>query len=136
RPRSARRSIHRRIRGSFRANRLVESGAPRGLFGFPHDQCDAGRQTLPALELAGELLAPGGRQRIEARLAASLGLPGLRLDPTLVLESMERWIERALRDLQRVPAHLLNTLGDRPAMLGFERDRLEDQEVEGSLNEV
>ena len=37
---------------------------------------------------------------------------------------------------QRVAAHLLDALRDRPAMLGLERNGLEDEEIESSLNEV
>ena len=62
--------------------------------------------------------------------------PGLRLQPSLLLEAMERRVQRALADLQDFAADLLNALGDGPAVRRLERDGLEDQQVERALNEV
>ena len=77
---------------------------------------------------------PAARQRVELRLAAGIVMTGLRLQPALLLEAMERRVERALRDLQHLAAHLLDALGDRPAVLGLERDGLENQQIERALN--
>ena len=49
---------------------------------------------------------------------------------------MERRVERALGDLQRVARDLANPLGDGPAVQRPERERLEDQEIERALREV
>ena len=49
---------------------------------------------------------------------------------------MKRRVERALRDLQHVAAHLLDPLGDRPPVLRLERHGLENQQIERALNEV
>src|SRR5204862_44885 len=99
-------------------------------------QSDGVRETFPAFELARELPSARGRERIELRLAARVGDSLLRPDPSLLLEAMQSRIERALRDLQGVPAHLLDALPDRPAVLRFERQRLEDQQIERALNQV
>jgi hypothetical protein len=39
-------------------------------------------------------------------------------------------------DLEHVSRDLLNALGNRPAVLGLERNRLENQKIEGSLHEI
>src|ERR1039458_5106778 len=43
-------------------------------------------------------------------------------------EELQRGIQRALGDLEHVFAHLLDALGDGPAVLRFERDGAENQE--------
>src|SRR5579864_3457065 len=48
---------------------------------------------------------------------------------------MQRGIEGALLDLQHVFGDLLDPLGDGPAVLGFEGDGFEDEEVEGALRQ-
>jgi hypothetical protein len=53
-----------------------------------------------------------------------------------VLQPVEGGIERPLLDAQDVVRHLLDATRDRPAVLRFELQRLEDEEVERSLNEV
>jgi hypothetical protein len=53
-----------------------------------------------------------------------------------VFEPVEGGIERSLLDAQDVVRHLLDATRDRPAVLRFELQRLEDEEVERSLNEV
>src|SRR5215469_3621400 len=46
---------------------------------------------------------------------------------------MQRGIKRSLRDAQRVARHLLNALGNGPAVLRLEGQNLEDQQVERPL---
>jgi hypothetical protein len=53
-----------------------------------------------------------------------------------VFEPVEGGIERSLLDAQDVVRHLLDATRNRPAVLRFELQRLEDEEVERSLNEV
>ena len=59
-----------------------------------------------------------------------------RFQPSLLLEAMQRRVQRALADLENFAADLLNAFGDGPAVCGLERDGLEDQQVERALNEV
>lgn len=49
---------------------------------------------------------------------------------------MQCGIERALLNLQGLARDLLDALRDRPPMFGFKRYSLEDQEVEGALDEI
>jgi hypothetical protein len=44
-------------------------------------------------------------------------------------QSSMRWIERALLDAQHVARNLLDALGYGPAMPGFERQCLQDEQV-------
>ena len=60
----------------------------------------------------------------------------MRLDPGLLLEAVKGRVKRALLHLQRFFRDLLDALRDRPAVLGLEGERLEDQQVESALYEV
>jgi hypothetical protein len=53
-----------------------------------------------------------------------------------MFEPGEGRIEGSLLDLQHVARHLPDAARDRPAVLRFELQRLEDQEIERALNEV
>ena len=53
-----------------------------------------------------------------------------------MLETMQRRIQSALVHLENVVGDLADSLGDGPAVHGTERDSLEDQEVNGALDEV
>jgi hypothetical protein len=53
-----------------------------------------------------------------------------------MFEPGERRIEGSLLDVQNVARHLPDAPRDRPAVLWLELQRLEDQEIERSLNEV
>src|SRR5215469_18433348 len=55
---------------------------------------------------------------------------------SLLLESMQRWIERSLIDLQHLPGHLPDPLRNGPAVDRLERNRLQDQKVHCSLHQV
>jgi tetratricopeptide (TPR) repeat protein len=82
------------------------------------------------------MLATGGGKRIELGRAAAVAFSPSRLDPALALEAIEGRIERSLLNLQHVSGYLLNAFGDGPSMLGLKRDGLEDQQVEGALQEI
>jgi hypothetical protein len=67
--------------------------------------------------------------------------PGVRELPLggqqpLVLEPVQRGVERALRDLDDVAGNLLEALGDRVAVERPQRDDLEDKEIERALREI
>jgi hypothetical protein len=49
---------------------------------------------------------------------------------------VERWVEGALVDLEHATRHLLDALTDAPAVHRLEGHGLEDEEVEGSLQDV
>ena len=76
---------------------------------------------------------------IEFLVVAGLVLPGrlpFALDVALFLEAVEGGLERALSDFQRVARELLDALADAPAMHRGEREGFQDEEVEGSLEDI
>jgi len=54
----------------------------------------------------------------------------------LLFEPMECGIERPLRNLQGILADLLDPLRNRPPVLRFEGDGLQDQEIQRSLDQI
>src|SRR5262245_62169397 len=104
--------------------------------GFLEDEADAAREALPRGFLLSKTLLTGLRQSIEARAPIVLGRAPVSGDPALFLEPLQRRIERTLLHLQDLVRELSNPLRDRPAMQRFERDRLEDEKVDGALDQV
>ena len=104
--------------------------------GFADHEVDGGGEAVPVGSFFFELGTAGGCERVELGLAAGFAFGPLGLDPTLLLEAMQSGVERALLHLEDFAGKLLNPLGDGPSVEGFEKERFEDQEVEGSLNEV
>src|SRR5713101_1953690 len=56
--------------------------------------------------------------------------------PATSLISMERGIQGSLPDPEGVPRHLLNAVGDSPAMQGRQRQRLENEQVQRALEDI
>src|SRR3954451_17264593 len=99
-------------------------------------QVDRARQPVPVGELGVEAAAARFGQRVELHLAAVVRLAPLGLDPALLLEPVERRVQRALLHLQLFLRDLLDALADGPAMFWLERHHLEDQQVERALHEI
>src|SRR5262249_37328947 len=59
-----------------------------------------------------------------------------RREQTPVFQPMQRGIEGALRDLQRVAGNLLESLGDAITVNRTERDNLEDQKIQRALRQI
>ena len=78
----------------------------------------------------------GPGERVELCHAAGFRGPPFGRDPALLLEAVQRRVKRALLDLKSLPGDLLDALCDRPTVLGFERDGLQNQQIERSLNEI
>src|SRR4249920_2838863 len=93
-------------------------------------------ECAPRAGLRLELLATAARQRIELGFPVVLRGAPLGLDRALALEAMQRRIERSLLHAQRILRDLLDAIGDGPAVLRLERERLEDQEIERSLRQI
>jgi len=109
---------------------------PTAGLGAFDNQVDGRRKASPALLFLIELAAAIGGEAIELGLAACVAFGPGGGDPALLLEAMESGIEGALLDLEDFVGELLYALGDGPAVLGLERDGLEDQQVESALDEV
>src|SRR5262245_50150053 len=94
------------------------------------------REALPGFQLALELPSPLARQRVELRVAPEIGRLPLGANPALLLEAMERGIERALADRQRVAGEQLNALGDPPAVQRLARDGFQDEQIQRALEQI
>src|SRR5262245_52101922 len=133
--RASKRRLYRRSRIRSRTTAGHRSRSMSRL-GQPHHEGDGDREPCPALGFTIQVPAPRARQRIELRPAVVLRRPPLRFDPPLLLQLVQRGIERAVAHLQHIVRDLLQPLADRPAVQRFERQDLEDQQVQGPLNQV
>jgi len=77
----------------------------------------------------------GRSQSVIARALSFIGeVPGSR-DPAFRFQSVESRIKRAGFDLKHLFGTLADVLGDRMTMRGSARERAEDEDVQGSLEE-
>ena len=83
-----------------------------------------------------ELLLAVPGQGVELRGTPELGVAPLGFDPALILESMERWVQRPLTDGKRLAGKNLDALGDGPSVESVARDGLENQEIQSPLEQV
>jgi len=97
---------------------------------------DGLRESIPVRLFGGELFASDGGEFVELGLAAVVGGSPFGVEPAAFFEAMEGWIERALLDLEDLLGDLANAVGDAIAMDRAEGDDLEDEHVEGALEEV
>src|SRR5919106_1369051 len=95
-----------------------------------HHAADGACHALPFPRFDRELAAAGSREVVILGAAAQLRDLPLGLDPALVLETMEGRIKRSLIDLQDVLGHLLDALGDGPAVQGILLQGAQDQQIE------
>jgi len=102
----------------------------------PKNERHRGGQLRPHRLFALKLLPAGSGELVVLRSTIVVRRSPTGLHPTAALEAMQRWIERALRNLKRFTRDLLNALGDRPAVLRAERKCLQDQQVERALWQV
>src|SRR4030095_8012308 len=93
------------------------------------------RHAVPVARFFLQLFAPGGREPVKARPALVLGLAPLARDEALVLEAIQRRIERALLDAEALLRDLLDAEQDAVAVERAERNGLEDQHVERPLQQ-
>jgi hypothetical protein len=97
---------------------------------------DRGCEPLPQCGFLLELFLPGPGEGVVLGATVLLGHAPLRLDPRLILEALQRRVERALLNQQNVVRQLADAARDRPAVQRLERERFENQEVERALDEV
>src|SRR5688500_10800336 len=89
----------------------------------------------PCRRLGAEMTAPGGRERVEACAAVILGHAPLRLDVLASLEPMQRLIEGAVIDADGSAGLLGEPARDGEAVHRAPAQRLENEEIEGSLEQ-
>src|SRR5881396_1746804 len=110
-----------------------ESPGVRSASGGFQYQIDGSRKALPIGGLFDELLAPGRSQLVELGLAVVLRSAPLRTDPSLLLQTIERRIKRALLHSQSLFGHLADQHRDSEPVHRAELKRLEDKHIECSL---
>ena len=110
----------------------LETNESRGL----QDSSDSRGKTLPVLGLLPELLLSLGREAIVFCPAVVVGHAPLSLNPILLLEAVERRIERSLIDLKHILRNMLDTLRDTPAVHRTESQGLQNQEIQGPLQQI
>src|SRR5215472_558491 len=106
-----------------------------GLHAIDH-QIDGVGKPFPAFFLLFQPCPACGGERVELGRTAGLTLTPFGANPALLLQPVQGGIKRSLLHLQHLVRNLLDALGDRPAMLGFERERLQDQQVQSSLYQI
>jgi hypothetical protein len=106
------------------------------LAGGGEDEFDGLGEAIPGGFFLGELAAAFGGEAVEAGFAAVFRVAPFGGEPAALFEAMERWIERALLDDENFFGDLAYPLRDAVAVDGTEGNDLEDEHVEGALQEV
>src|SRR5262245_42508099 len=84
----------------------------------------------------GQLPLALARQPVEARAPVALGPRPGRGDPAVVLEAVERRIERPFLDPKQVLPELRDPLPDRISVERPRRQRLEHQQIETAVQDI
>src|SRR5690242_18906465 len=92
---------------------------------------DGGQHAVEARDLGAQLALTRGGYGVVARAAARRRGTPLGGDPTSLLESLERRIERALLHGQHVAREPLDVLRDGVAMQRLQGECLQNEHVEG-----
>jgi hypothetical protein len=112
--------------------RNLESSVLRRL----HHSADGEAHLFPSLILTLELFSPRLGQLIEFGFAVVFRDPPLGFNPSLILQPVESWIERAFPDRQDVIGPFLNALADAKTVHGLATEHFEDKHVESALKQV
>ena len=83
-----------------------------------------------------ELLSPCGGLAVERDAPPFRGHARFTRDESAVHHPVERRVQRSLIHREHVTRHLLNAFGNRPAVKRPSGERLENEQVEGALQQV
>jgi hypothetical protein len=83
-----------------------------------------------------KLFLTGSYKRIKFRLPPRLTFHLFSFGPALLFKTVQGWVERPLLHLQYLTRNLLYPLGNGPSMFGFERERIEDEQIKSSLHQI
>ena len=84
-----------------------------------------------------QLFLPGGRQPVVLEFAITVwGWFPLGTNPASLLEPVERWIQRTVLHLEKIVSRFLNMLCDLMTMQRCQKQGLQNQHVERSLEKV
>src|ERR1700730_456432 len=91
---------------------------------------------MPVRCLRVEFLLAQSRERIKLCAPVIFGLLPLGRDPAFLLQLVQRRIEGSFAYLQHIPGDGPQTQADGPPVQGLEREDLQEEEIEGALNQV
>src|SRR5688500_7835140 len=123
---TARRANNRRRRARAASSQVIPSSRRA------ENRLERRGEFLPALDFPAEGTPAGGRQPVVARLPVVVAHIPFTGNHAVLLETLERGIERALIHRELAVGHLLHALTDAPAVHRRERERLQDEEIERS----
>src|SRR5215468_3168996 len=92
-------------------------------------------ELLPSRGLLAQSLASCGGQAVELGAAIVFGRAPFGVEQSLHLQAVQRWIERALFDIERAVGDLPDAQQHAVTVKRSERDGFEDQQIEGSGKE-
>src|SRR5262245_10290210 len=101
----------------------------------PQDSADGRGKPAPLTRLRGEVLPARLRELVEPGLPVVPGHAPFGFDPALVFQALERGIQRAVIDEDRVFGLVLDRAGDALTVLRAEDQRPENQQIEGALEQ-
>src|SRR5690349_2371025 len=110
--------------------------APPGASGGSKDHFDGRSESPPALRLLSQGAPAGRGEAVKARASIALRRPPFARDEPLVLEALQRRVERALVHLERTVGDLLDALADPPSMHGGERERLQNEHLDRAAEDI
>jgi len=99
------------------------------------NQTYGSRQSAPLAGLLQQLLAPLLRKRIKARFAMVLAYAPLGANPVLLFQPLQGYIQRSMFDKKDIFRLGLDGSRNTLPMAGTEDEALEDQQVQGSLQQ-
>src|SRR4051794_32181486 len=102
----------------------------------PEHVGDRAGEAQPGVHLRRELAAARAREAVHLRAAVVAGRLPLGAQPALLLELVERRIQRAVAHGERVARYLPQAEADRVAVQRLERDDLHDQQVQRALDQI
>src|SRR5580704_706840 len=126
RARSASHFVRRKYRSQLIA--LVLGGSQYSI--------DRVHHLCPAARLVLQLLSPERSQPVISRFAIIFRCAPERRDPLAILQAVQRRIKRAMLDLQHFVRAVLDYMGNRVPVRRPQHERLENQQVQRSLQQV
>src|SRR5262245_20760325 len=102
----------------------------------PHDERDGGGEALPVGGLAIQMTAAGRGEAVILGAPVVLAEPPLGGDPAFLFQLVQRGIQRTVAHLQDFHGDMLQAQPDSPRVQWFEREDLENQEVEHALQQI
>jgi hypothetical protein len=109
---------------------------PYSLPDWFQDAVDCADEFFPPACLTGELFSTGGSEAVETGLAIVFRRAPIRADPAAILEPVQSRVQRSMLDLEDFMRAMLDDVSDGVAVGGAEKERLQDEQIEGPLQQV